>query len=105
VAPAARFRNASISITAPKLIPKKPAASTMCGGLMIFTSRPYALCHQSSNGADASMAAPPQAQTNAPIGPDKPQMRTLTSRSDAALLNVVVKMRYAADTLARTPHA
>ena len=61
--------NASSSITVPNSMPKNPPASTMCGGLMIFTSSPYALCHQSSNGVDASIATPPHAQMNAPSGP------------------------------------
>ena len=85
--------NASSSITVPSSMPKKPAASTMCGGLMIRTSRPYALCHQSSNGADASIATPPQAETKAPSGPDSPQMRTLLSFSTPPRPNVVVKIR------------
>ena len=48
----------------------------MCGGLMIFTSSPYALCHQSSNGADAIIMSVPQMQTQAPSGPRNPQKRT-----------------------------
>jgi hypothetical protein len=32
--------NASSSMIVPNSIPKNPAASTMCGGLMIRTSRP-----------------------------------------------------------------
>jgi len=31
---------ASSSITVPSSMPKNPAASTMCGGLMILTSSP-----------------------------------------------------------------
>ena len=97
--------NASRSITAPSSMPKNPAASTMCGGLMIFTSRPYALCHQSSNGAETSIATPPHARMNAPSGPTKPQMRTLTSRSGAFRPNVVVRIRYPEAMPASTPHA
>jgi hypothetical protein len=36
---------------------------------MICTSSPKALCHQSSNGADVSIASPPHNDTNAPKGP------------------------------------
>ena len=85
--------NASISITVPNSMPKNPAASTMCGGLMMRTSSPYALCHQSSNGAEASIATPPHAQMKAPSGPDRPQMRTLTSFSGDAPPKVVVRIR------------
>ena len=47
----------------------KPSANSACGGLMIFTSRPYAACHQSSNGAEVSMATAPQMQSQPPSGP------------------------------------
>jgi hypothetical protein len=38
--PAARFCQASAISIAPHWIAAMPAASSMCGGLMIFTSRP-----------------------------------------------------------------
>ena len=85
--------NASISITVPNSMPKNPAASTMCGGLMMRTSSPYALCHQSSNGAEVEHGHTAHAQTNAPSGPESPQMRTLTSFIGDAPLNVVVRIR------------
>ena len=40
---------------------------------MIRTSRPYALCHQLSNGADVSIAPQPQMQIHAPSGARNPQ--------------------------------
>src|SRR6185436_12554260 len=58
------------------------------GGLMIFTSSPYALCHQLSNGADAAITKQPQMQTHAPSGPRNPQNCTPRSRS-SWLPNVV----------------
>ena len=60
--------------TVPKRMPVIPSASKTCGGLRIFTSRPYAACHQLSNGAEVIMATPPQAHRNAPIGPRKPHI-------------------------------
>src|ERR1700690_3702626 len=73
-------------------MPSMPQKSTMCGGLTIFTSSPYALCHQSSNGADASIANVPQMVVHAPSGPRNPQKRTV---ADASLPpNVVRKTTY-----------
>src|SRR5262245_44627350 len=103
--------NASSSMIVPNSMPKNPVASTMCGGLMILTSSPYALCHQSSNGAETSIATPPQAEMKAPIGPDNPQMRTPAPRSAPPEppcgegANVDVKIKYADDRAASTPQA
>ena len=63
------------------------------------------MCHQLSNGADTSMARPPQAEMNAPSGPEKPQMRTLMSRNALPRKNVAEKMRYADAAPASTPQA
>ncbi|PYR24757.1 MAG: hypothetical protein DMF92_21945 [Acidobacteria bacterium] len=63
------------------------------------------MCHQSSNGADTSIAVPPQAERNAPIGPVNPQIPTLTSRSGELLWNVVVRIKYADEMSASTPQA
>jgi hypothetical protein len=41
----------------------------MCGGLMICTSKPNALCHQLSKGAEVSITSPPQSDTKVPKGP------------------------------------
>ena len=60
-------------------MPSIPQNSTMCGGLTIFTSSPYALCHQLSNGAEASIAKVPQTVIHAPIGPRNPQKCTLAA--------------------------
>src|SRR5262245_7730482 len=106
--------NASSSMMVPNSMPKNPVASTMCGGLMILTSSPYALCHQSSNGAETSIATPPQAEMKAPIGPESPQIRTpAPRRSEPASPkpsfgeggNVDVKIKYAEDRAASTPQA
>ncbi len=67
-----------------------PAASSACGGLRIFTSRPYALCHQSSNGADVSIANAPQMQIHAPSGARNPQKRTDAAFSSPVPPNVVL---------------
>src|SRR5688500_13139321 len=61
----------------------------MCGGLRIRTSRPYALCHQLSKGADEIIISVPQMQMNAPSGPRKPQNRTERARCPSVPLNVV----------------
>src|SRR5688572_1532130 len=66
-----------------------PQPSTMCGGLKIFTSRPYALCHQSSNGAEAIIMIVPQMHTQAPSGPRNPQKRTDRERSSGDPRKVV----------------
>src|SRR5580700_3282593 len=51
----------------------------------MVTSRPYALCHQLSKGADVIMANPPQAAMKAPSGPRKPHIFTLAAlRCNAA---------------------
>ncbi len=72
---------------------------------MIRTSSPYALCHQLSNGAEASIIRPPHAEMKEPSGPERPQIRTLTSRNADARRNVVDRMRYADERPASTPHA
>ena len=62
----------------------------------MVTSRPYALCHQLSKGADVIMANPPQAAMKAPSGPQNPHIFTLAAlRCDAAGLwpNVVESIR------------
>src|SRR5688572_23748500 len=64
-----------------------PHARTMWGGLMIFTSSPYALCHQLSNGAEAIIMSVPQMHTHAPNGPRKPQNRTPAAWSAGLPLN------------------
>src|SRR5207247_1636622 len=61
-----------------------PSARITCGGDRTFTSRPYALCHQLSNGADVIIAKAPQMHTQAPSGPRKPQNPTVAARSSAA---------------------
>src|SRR5438093_969011 len=60
-----------------------PSARITCGGDRTFTSRPYALCHQLSNGADVIIAKAPQMHTQAPSGPRKPQNPTVAARSSA----------------------
>ncbi len=74
---------------APTWTATMPVASTMCGGLTILTSSPYALCHQSSNGADVIMRRVPQMHTQAPSGPRNPQNRTVEARSATEPANVV----------------
>ena len=62
----------------------------------MVTSRPYALCHQLSKGADMIMANPPQAAMKAPSGPRKPHIFTLAAlRCSAAELrpNVVESIK------------
>src|SRR5689334_10152351 len=81
-----------------------PAASTMCGGLRILTSRPYASCHQLSNGADVIIAIPPHAAIKAPSGPRNPHIHTEHSRSSDRGLNVVDRMRKPHEMPARMPH-
>src|SRR6185312_7744785 len=71
----------AVSASAPTTMPSMPQKSTMCGGLTIFTSRPYALCHQLSNGADTSIAKVPQMVIHAPIGPRNPQKCTVAALS------------------------
>src|SRR5690348_589348 len=71
-----------------------PSASKACGGLMIFTSRPYALCHQLSNGADVSIAPQPQTQIHAPNGARNPQKLTDASRSACVPKKVVLMATY-----------
>src|SRR5688572_10578748 len=69
-------------------MPATPVMRTACGGLRISTSRPYALCHQLSNGTDAIMAKAPQIQTQAPNGPRNPQNRTVRARASSGAANV-----------------
>src|SRR5580692_6301331 len=62
----------------------------------MVTSRPYALCHQLSKGADVIMANPPQAAMKDPSGPRKPHIFTLAAlRCSAAELrpNVVERIK------------
>jgi hypothetical protein len=67
--------------SAPMTMANMPRLSSVCGGLMILTSSPYALCHQSSNGAEVSIANAPHTHTHAPSGARKPQKLTLCARS------------------------
>src|SRR5581483_219786 len=67
-----------------------PHKSTMWGGLTICTSSPYALCHQSSNGAEVIMSRVPQMHTQAPRGPLKPQNFTVDALSAGVPKNVVL---------------
>jgi hypothetical protein len=71
-----------------------PDARIMWGGLMIFTSSPYALCHQLSNGADVIIMIVPQMHTHAPSGAWK-NLQNLTdiARSAAEPANVVLNAR------------
>ena len=94
----------NIKISAPKWTARIPAASSMCGGLRIFTSSPYASCHQLSNGAEAIMAIPPQAARNAPSGARNPQIPTELARSSDRALRVVDRIRYPHEIPARMPH-
>src|SRR5439155_25121847 len=71
-----------------------PAANSVCGGLTILTSSPYALCHQLSNGADVSIAPQPQTQIHAPSGARNPQKGTAAARSTAVPRNVVLSATY-----------
>src|SRR5580704_15202427 len=62
----------------------------------MVTSRPYALCHQLSKGAEVIMANPPHAAMKAPSGPRKPHIFTLAAlRCNAAGLwpNVVERIK------------
>src|SRR5262249_42804757 len=61
----------------------------MWGGLTIFTSRPYALCHQLSNGAEVTITKGPQIVTQAPSGPRNPQNRTDSARCSGVPRKVV----------------
>ena len=70
-------------------MPIMPHASTMWGGLMIFTSSPYALCHQLSSGADAIIVSVPQIHSHAPNGPRNPQNPTVAAWSEGVPANVV----------------
>src|SRR5207247_2377786 len=45
--------------TAPSSMPVKPSARITWGGDSTFTSSPYALCHQLSNGAETIIAMAP----------------------------------------------
>ena len=99
---AAFWRASAISI-APTETAFMPNASTMWGGLSISTSRPYALCHQSSSGAETTIARAPQMQTQAPSGPRKPQNETAAARSRALPANVVCSTSQPHDRPATTP--
>src|SRR5919199_3458671 len=86
---------------APMTIANIPRLSSVCGGLMIFTSRPYALCHQLSNGAEVSIANAPHVQTHAPSGPRNPRKPTLRARSSGAPASVVLRAVYPHETPTR----
>src|SRR5437879_12740291 len=66
-----------------------PSARITCGGDRTFTSRPYALCHQLSNGADVIIAKAPQMHTHAPSGPRKPQNPTVAARCSAVPATII----------------
>src|SRR6476620_9705671 len=82
-----------------------PIASTACGGLMLRTSSPYALCHQLSNGADVNIAPQPQTQIHAPSGARNPQQLTPAFRSVSVPKNVVLIATYPELTPAIKPPA
>src|SRR5579862_7227448 len=86
----ARFCAARAISIAPVWIATMPQRSTMCGGLTIFTSSPYALCHQLSNGADVIMSNVPQMHTQAPRGPLNPQNLTVDCFSAGVPKKVVL---------------
>src|SRR2546421_8352003 len=71
-----RFIKPAINASVPILMANDPSESSMCGGLTIFTSSPYALCHQLSNGAEVSIAMQPHVAINAPSGPRNPPIFT-----------------------------
>ena len=60
------FKYLQILTQAPNCRQIIPMANKVCGGLRILTSRPYALCHQSSKGAEVSIAMAPQIQKRPP---------------------------------------
>src|SRR5437867_616237 len=66
-----------------------PSARITCGGDRTLTSRPYALCHQLSNGAEVIIAKAPQMHTQAPSGPRKPQNPTVAARCSAVPVKLV----------------
>ena len=72
-------------------------------GDKIFTSSPYALCHQLSNGADAIIAKEPQMATQAPRGPRNPQKCTVPARSSSLPAKVVRRTSQPQAHPARTP--
>src|SRR4051812_34926963 len=89
-----RFCDATDNSNAPMPIAPIPSARMLCGGLMIRTSRPYASCHQLSNGADVTMAKQPHTATQAPSGARNPQKVTAESRAAAPRPNVVRSATY-----------
>src|SRR5215472_16060045 len=91
--PSARFLQLRIRSIPQSWTQLTPSPRSVCGGLRICTSSPYALCHQLSNGADASIAAAPHMTTNAAKGPRKPRTPTDTARAESSLLKVVCRMR------------
>src|SRR5260370_30420536 len=99
----ARFSKPAISASAPTLIANDPSESSVCGGLKIFTSRPYALCHQLSKGAEVSIAIQTHVAMNAPSGPRNPQIFTETLCAVASPPNVVVRIMYAQAMPTSTP--
>src|ERR1700683_5258162 len=99
----ARFISPALNASAPTLIANDPSDSSVCGGLTIFTSSPYALCHQLSNGADVSMAMQPHTAMNAPSGPRNPQIFTDASCVTVSCPNVVCKIIYAQAIPTNTP--
>src|SRR5580658_755663 len=89
-----RFISPAINASAPTLIANEPSDNSVCGGLTIFTSSPYALCHQLSNGADVSIATQPHTAMKAPRGPRNPQISTDVSLSVDSPPNVAFKIKY-----------
>src|SRR4051812_25332015 len=76
-----RFCHDTIKNKTPRATPSIPTARTVCGGLRICTSSPYALCHQLSNGAESSIVKVPQITTQAPSGARNPHKLTDAARS------------------------
>src|SRR3982751_1915 len=85
------------------MMAKIPNASTVCGGLTIFTSSPYALCHQLSNGAEASIEKQPQMHAQAPSGARNPQSLTVVATSRSFGRNVHLIATNPEQSPARSP--
>ncbi|OLC06710.1 MAG: hypothetical protein AUH42_05050 [Gemmatimonadetes bacterium 13_1_40CM_70_11] len=100
---AAWFCCAAASSSAPSWIAHMPRASRVCGGESTLTSRPYALCHQLSSGAEVSIAREPEMHSHAPRGPRNPQKPTPAARSSGVPANVVRSTSHAHDPPASTP--
>src|SRR5437016_12262728 len=89
-----RFIKPAINASVPTLMANDPSESSVCGGLTIFTSSPYALCHQLSNGAEVSIAMQPHVAINAPSGPRNPQIFTDLLCMAVSPPNVAVRIMY-----------